>query len=373
MGTVLIFSQIPLLLFLLIGGVVVDRLPRIRIMFASDILSGLVISFVAIFSWFELLQIWHIYVASIIFGFVEAFFFPAYQAVIPQITPSHLLTSANSLNGLSQRLTGIIGPALGAALVAAGGTSMTFALDALSFFISAVCLLPLLRLTIDPNPQKAEPSEAVGNRENSAKATLKQGFIDLLEGFKLVVRIPWIWITILLFGFINIMEAGPRAVALPFLIKDDLGADVELLGLLGSATSLGFVAGMVWLGQYVRLHRRGLLAYLSVFVSGSVLLPFALKLPVPILVGATFIGGIAASVFALIWTHTLQEMVPGNMLGRVYSIDALGSFVLLPIGFALAGWGTELLGAPTVFLIGGAGTILLVLLGLSHPAIRQLD
>jgi len=96
MGTVLIFSQIPLLLFLLIGGVVVDRLPRIRIMFVSDVLSGLVIAFVAVFAWFDLLQIWHIYIASMIFGFVEAFFFPAYQAVIPQITPPELLISANS-------------------------------------------------------------------------------------------------------------------------------------------------------------------------------------------------------------------------------------------------------------------------------------
>ena len=97
------------------------------------------------------------------------------------------------------------------------------------------------------------------------------------------------------------------------------------------------------------------------------------QLPVPVLVASMFISGIASSVFALIWTHTLQEMVPGKMLGRVYSIDALGSFVLLPIGFALAGWGTDLLGAPRVFLIGGIGTILLVLLGLSHPAIRNLD
>src|SRR5512142_426451 len=149
MGTVLIFSQIPLLLFLLIGGVVVDRLPRIRIMFSSDLLSGLVITFVAVFAWLNLLQIWHIYMASMLFGFVEAFFFPAYQAVIPQITPSEVLTSANSLNGLSLRLTGIIGPTLGAALVAAGGTALTFGLDALSFFISAVCVLPILRARLD--------------------------------------------------------------------------------------------------------------------------------------------------------------------------------------------------------------------------------
>ena len=372
MGTVLVFSQIPLLLFLLIGGVVVDRLPRIRIMFVSDILSGLVIAFVAVFSWLELLQIWHIYIASMLFGFVEAFFFPAYQAVIPQITPSELLISANSLSGLSQRVTGIVGPALGAALVAGGGTSLTFGLDSLSFFISAIFVLPLLRSKLD-KIQRQEEMVGTANRQRSAKEALKQGFTDLRDGFRLVMTVPWIWITILIFGFVNIMEAGPRAVAMPFLIKEDLGADVQLLGLFGSAASLGFVVGMIWLGQYVRLHRRGLLAYLSVIVTGAALLPFAFKLPIPILVVSMFISGLSTSVFALIWTHTLQEMVPGELLGRVYSIDALGSFVLLPIGFSLSGWATDLFGAPTVFLIGGLGTMALVSLGLLHPAIRNLD
>ena len=73
MGTVLILSQVPMLIFLLVGGVVVDRLPRIRIMFIADALSGFVIAFVAVFAWLNLLQIWHIYIASVIFGLVEAF------------------------------------------------------------------------------------------------------------------------------------------------------------------------------------------------------------------------------------------------------------------------------------------------------------
>jgi MFS family permease len=372
MGTVLIFSQVPMLIFLLIGGVVVDRLPRIRIMLSSDVLSGLVITFVAVFSWLNLLEIWHIYIASIIFGFVEAFFFPAYQAVIPRITPPELLISANSLNGLSQRVTGIVGPALGAALVAAGGTSLTFGLDALSFFISALCVLPMLRSNLD-KVQAQEEASGTGVEKGSAKDAFKRGFTDLREGFKLVMTIPWIWITILLFGFVNIMEASPRAVAMPFLIKEDLGADVKLLGILGSAASLGFVVGMLWLGQYTRLHRRGLLGYLSIVATGAALLPFAFKLPIPILIASMFVSGMFTSVFALIWTHTLQEMVPGQMLGRVYSIDALGSFVLLPIGFSLSGWATDRFGAPTVFLIGGLSTIALVLLGLIHPAIRKLD
>lgn len=372
MGTVLVFSQVPMLVFLLIGGVVVDRLPRIRVMFIADVISGLTITSVAVFSRLDILELWHIYLASLIFGFVEAFFFPAYQAVIPTIAPQDQLVSANSLNGLSQRVTGIIGPSLGAALVAVGGTSIAFALDALSFFISAAFVFPILRSNLEKR-QKQTEEEAVLKARMPVGKGIKQGFADLRDGFKFVLTVPWIWISILLFGFINVTEAGPRAVALPFLISDELGAGVDLLGWLGSATSLGFVIGMLWLGQYVRLHQRGLLGYLAVMLQGVLLLPFAFKLPVPILIGSMFIFGLASSVFALIWAHSLQEMVPGALLGRVFSIDALGSFVLLPIGFALSGWLTELIGAPTVFLFGGIGTILLTGLGLLHPAIRRLD
>lgn len=370
MGTVLVFSQIPMLIFLLIGGVVVDRLPRIRVMFASDILSGLAVSFIAVFSWLNILEIWHIYVASMVFGFVEAFFFPAYQAVIPTITRPNLLVSANSLNGLSQRVTGIVGPALGAALVALGGTSMAFGLDALSFFVSAMFVLPILRSNIE---KILKPSGQIGGERTSFAQSVRRGLQDLREGFRFVLTVPWIWISILLFGFINITEAGPRAVAMPFLVNDNLNAGVELLGWLGSAISLGYVFGMILLGQFVRLHRRGLLGYLAVMLEGALLLPFAFLLPVPILILSALIMGFCASVFGLIWTTSMQELVPGPLLGRAFSIDALGSWILLPIGFGLSGWLTELFGAPTVFLMGGLGTILLTGLGLLHPAIRKLD
>jgi DHA3 family tetracycline resistance protein-like MFS transporter len=84
-------------------------------------------------------------------------------------------------------------------------------------------------------------------------------------------------------------------------------------------------------------------------------------------------GGMSISVFGLIWTNSLQELVPREMLGRVASIDALGSYVLLPIGYGITGWATDLIGAPLVFVIGGTLTVILALLGLLHPAIRNLD
>ena len=84
-------------------------------------------------------------------------------------------------------------------------------------------------------------------------------------------------------------------------------------------------------------------------------------------------GGFVISIFSLIWTNSLQELVSRELLGRVASIDALGSFVLLPIGYGISGWATDLIGAPLVFLIGGGLTALLALLGLTNRSVRELD
>jgi predicted MFS family arabinose efflux permease len=261
---------------------------------------------------------------------------------------------------------------IGAGLVAAGGTPLAFGIDALSFFVSALCIWPVLRARLYESASRANISEA-GTKPMSIKQVIKQGFVDLREGWDAVITVPWIWITILIFGILNIMEGSPRAVALPFLIKDDLGADVAVLGFFGSSFSVGYVLSALWLGQYKRLRYRGPLGYIAVMINGFMLLLFGLKFPIPVLVAAMFIYGVCFNIFGLVWTNTLQEMVPNDKLGRVYAFDSLGSWVLLPIGFALAGWATDLVGAPTVFMVGGCGTILMTLVGLSHPAVRNLD
>jgi MFS family permease len=103
------------------------------------------------------------------------------------------------------------------------------------------------------------------------------------------------------------------------------------------------------------------------------LLIFGLPVPLTVLLLAALINGAALEVEGLIWTNMLQEIVPGERLGRVASIDSLGSFALLPIGYAIAGWATEQLGAAPVFAIGGGLTAVVALLALAHPAIRTLD
>jgi len=373
MGAVLVFSSVPMLIFLLVGGVATDRLPRLRVMFTSDTLSGIVVAFVALLAFTGQLQVWHIYLASITFGLVRAFFLPAYTATIPEITPKELLTSANSLTSISQPAAGVIGPAVGAAIVALRGTPPAFGLDALSFFISAGCVLPILRA--NPAFNRAPAASQAGERESPRDGGkgLRSVVDDFVDGLKTVLGSPWLWISISIFSLINVTMDGPDNVSLPFLIKENLHAGVGTLGLFTSMTSAGFAAGAVWLGSYARIRRRGPLLYLGILFTGFSLASFGLSVFIPFLAVAAFLGGLCISLGSLIWTNSLQELVPRQLLGRVSSIDALGSFVLLPIGYGIVGWATDRIGPPSIFLIGGAATSLLALLALSHPVIRGLD
>ena len=80
MDTVLICSTVPMLVFLLLGGALVDRWPRLPVMLLSDLLRGLAVGLIAALAFVNLLQVWHIYIISLIFGLVDAFFQPAYRA-----------------------------------------------------------------------------------------------------------------------------------------------------------------------------------------------------------------------------------------------------------------------------------------------------
>jgi MFS family permease len=193
------------------------------------------------------------------------------------------------------------------------------------------------------------------------------------EGLATVLASPWLWVSILVFGFINVTDAGPRNIALPFLIHDHLGLGVEALGLVASAFSAGSIAGAVAIGRLRRIRRRGPLAYGAIALGGLMIACYGLAPSLVFLVGCAFVYGLCFSAVGLVWTNTLQEMVPPDKLGRVSSIDALGSFVLMPAGFAAAGWLTDSIGPVRVFLLGGAATIGLALLGLLHRGVRSLD
>ena len=358
MGMVLFFSLLPMVLFLLVGGVVVDRLPRARVMLASDAASGLVVAFVSALAFAGRLEVWHVYVASLLFGLVEAFFYPAYAAMVPEVTPPTCFRAPIRSPGLlPSRVTGVLGPALGAVIVARGGTPLAFACDGASFFLSAAFLLPLVRVATRPRAPKSHASAVA----------------ELAEGLRYVTSSTWLWLTIALFALVNVTAFGPTAVALPFLVKQNLGAGVQALGWITSMGSVGSILMALSLGRWARLRLRGMLGYLSTVIQGLVLMLAGLAFSVPWVAALAVVNGAMVTVFGLIWTNLIQEFVHREMLGRVSSIDALGSYVFLPLGYAAAGWLTDAIGPPAVFYLGGGLTVAIALIGLAVPAIRRLD
>lgn len=357
MGTVLICSDVPMLVFLLLGGALVDRWPRLPVMMLSDLVRGLAVGVMAALAIANLLQVWHIYIISLIVGMVDAFFQPAYRASVPEIVPVDHLPSANSLTSLSGEISGIIGPAMGAGMVALGGTPSAFALDALSFFVSVACLLPIIRLSGSPRT------------EESAGSMLR----DVRAGLGTVFGTPWLWVTIAVAGISNITYAGPMGVALPFLIKNHLHAQVGVLGLFYTSMSLGAVLAAFWLGRYTRVRKRGLKLYGVWMLIGIMVVLIGLQISIPGVLIAAFVIGGANTALGLIWVNTLQEQIPRELQGRVSSVDFLGSSLLAPVGYAVGGWATELLGPALIFIVGGILQTGLIGLGLLHPKVRALD
>jgi predicted MFS family arabinose efflux permease len=361
MSTIFIFASVPMLVFLLAGGVAGDRYPRARVMLLSDTLRGLLIGFVAVLAFTHRLEVWHIYVISLWFGIVGAFFGPAYRALVPEIVSRELLPSANGLMILSLQLADIFGPALGAFIVSISNSATAFTLDCLSFVISALCIAPVVRLTLTAQPAKER----------------KSVLHDFREGVDVVRKSSWLLITIVIASLANITLSAPFAIALPFLIKRSLHGGVGSLGLIYSMLAAGSIGGTIlgtiWLERNSGLRARGLFAYSLWIAGGLFIVVFGLPVTIYAIAPAALFVGAAFAIPELIFINTLQELIPGKLLGRVMSIATLGSIGLVPVGSALVGWATDHVGAPTIFLLSGILTALLAAMALMHPVIRNLD
>jgi MFS family permease len=378
MGIVVTASAIPRILFLLFGGVVADRLPRRLVMLWSDTGRALVVLLIATLAWLHLLQLWHLIVLSFIFGFVDGFFIPAYQSIPPQLVPGEDLASANALNELSQHGSQLLGPLLGATCVALVGPASAFGLDGLTFVASAFCLLfmyaPAKTQTQGNNPSsEATPAKA----KTASMWSPRSIFKDMGEGLKYVTSSTWIWVTIVVSALGNIVLVAPLVVALPKLIHDAYHTGVWLLGAIGAASATGAILAVLIVGQLKQIRWRGIKAYLSLVGSSLALIIIGIQLPqgseAVIAIGAGLILGFGFGFFNVIWFIVLQQMIPADKLGRVSSIDMMGSLCLTPVGYVVGGILTDHIGPRLVFVVCGILSILLHLAALTVRGIRQLD
>jgi MFS family permease len=217
-------------------------------------------------------------------------------------------------------------------------------------------------------PEALAPAAAVP--ASAASPNWKE---DFKEGIAVLRSHPWLWITIITFSFFNICYAGVTSILIPWLFKVHHGWPPYVYGLAVTCSGAGaIVAGLLYSLRQKWTHR-GIMAYGGIIIScfALFLMPF---IPNAAAAVALFtVEGFGLMLFGLIWEISLQELVPQEAFGRVASLDLLGSFALLPVGYILVGWLADLIGGiPTIAIFSGLG-LLCAALVLSIPAIRKFQ
>jgi MFS family permease len=342
-----------MLVFLLLGGAIVDRVPRRRVILASDFLSGTVTLIVAGLGMTGTLRIEHLYVAAAGFGLTSAFFNPAMTAIIPELIPPEVLLPGNALRGLSRQISRVGGPIAGGLIVASAGPPLAFGVDAASFFASFVALWLARPPTREPPPS----APLLG---------------QVREGLEFTFSMPWLWITIFLFAVVNIGLEFPLVIALPLLVRDVLRADAAVYGAIGTLVGIGEACGTFLSGQ-IRVRRTGVAMYAWATVSGIAVAGFGLVPTLPAIFVFAFIQGAALVGFGILWDTSLQRHVPQHLLARVSSVDLFGAILLGPVAPLIFAALVERVGAAGTFVIGGASSALLCVCALGVRSIRELE
>lgn len=352
LGLVLAAHSLPMVVFLLAGGVIADRLGRTLVIQGSNVLSALSQGTLAALLLAGHAELWHFVALSAFNGTVSAVSLPALAGLVPQLVPHEQLQPANVLVSMSRSALAILGPSVAATLVVTVGPGWALAVDAAAWAGSAALLRPL-RI----------PPRARASVEPSVLAELR-------EGWTYVRSTTWLWVVVLAFAVLNAIHEGGLNTLGPVLAKESaIGA--HGWGLIMSAQAVGLLLMSLVLMRFT-LQRPLLWGMLGVALFGLPMVVMGLVAQtVPVLVVAV-LAGMGIEVFGLGWNLAMQEHVPGEMLSRAYSYDMLGSFVAMPAGPILVGPLAGVFGVQEVLLVGGLVYLVVALLVLLSPAVRTL-
>jgi predicted MFS family arabinose efflux permease len=302
---------------LVFGGVLSDRLPRNLVLVGASGIQGVAQAMTAAIVLSGGASIGLIVAFQALYGIGAGFVVPAEVGLVPQTVSEGRLQQANALQGMSRNIVGVLGPAVGGVLVALGSPGSALAIDAVSF---GVCALLLARIMLAPR----------------VAAAAREGyFSELRSGWKEFTSHTWLWSTVGIFGLSNMFYVGSFFVLGPEIANTEYGGAGAWAVIL-SAGGVGAVLGSL---VAIRVRpSRPLLA--SVFAPLPMILSLvglALAWPVWAIALGSLLGGAGLSVHLTLWFTVFQREIPEHAQSRVSSYDALGSFVLIPVGMALVG------------------------------------
>ena len=350
LGLVLAARTIPMVLFLLVGGVVSDRFSRSTVVRTANVLSALTQGTVAYLVISGHAELWMLIVLEAANGTVAAFTMPAMEGIVPQLAPRSHLQQANALLSFSRAGLNVVGPTVAALMVAGVGSGWALAFDAATWLAAA---LLLTRVALPP-------------RRRTEDASMLR---ELREGWSVFTGHTWLWVVVAGFGVMNAIHMGAWFTLGPALARETIG--VRGWGLVLSAESVGLLL-MTLVMLRVRLQRPLLAGMLGMSVFALPLFMLGLDPHVLPLVVAAFVAGAGVEVFSTGWSVSMQEHIDERVLSRAYSYDALGSFVAMPLGQILYGPLGDAFGYRPVLLVSGVVYVATVLLVLSSRSVRDL-
>jgi MFS family permease len=346
--------------FLLTGGVISDRADRRRVLILADVVRAAALLAMGVLSVTGVVEIWHLVVLSVFMGIGEAFFGPAFGAIVPDLVSAELLVQANALQQLVQQAAAkLLGPALGGFVVALIGAGPAFLVDAGTFVLSALCVAAL----------KAR-SRAV-ERARSARNELR-------EGLAFVRQEPWLWSTLIAASLSLLFFLGPLEVLLPYVIRNDLGGGAAGFGAVLAAAGAGAIAVSLVLSQRGVPRRYLTFMYAIWAVATLPLIGYAVGTALWqfILLGAFY--GACETGGMVVWGTLMSTRVPPDLRGRVHSLDWFVSIGLTPVSFALTGPLSKAIGIDATFVLAAivpavAMVVLYVVAGLRRDEERYPD
>ncbi len=332
-------AMVPLIVLSPAAGSLADRHPRRRIMVGADVMRIGTSAALA-------LAVLHEGTPLIVIGALtataaagEAMFTPAFTASLRQLLPPEELAAGNAMNLANSAAGGLVGPALGGALVAWVGAGDVLVLDAVTFLASA---LLVATAAIPPHPTRTEP----GDTETAAERE---------SGWQILRRLPEVRGLTALAAVLNLCTA-PTSVLLVTLVVDRLHRDATVYGLLDACVAAGMLAGVALTSTLSSRQPRpamlaGLTALgLSFVLVGLVAEPWWSATMFTI----TGLGLVLTNSFLL---TRLQTIVTPDQQGRVFGVAGALANGLRPIGLAAAGPLVGAVGPALSYTICGTGML----------------
>lgn len=349
MSVVGVSWSLPMVVFLLLGGVVSDRFDRRSVMIASDVVRGAAVASIGALSIADALELWHVWVLIGVYGAGEAFFGPAFGAIVPDIVPKAQLVAANSLEQLVRPATfQLVGPALGGLAIAAlgGDVGYVFLADAATFAFSAACLTAMRARSV----RVLDP----GERPSALR--------EIAEGLRFVRSQTWCWATLAMAALVLLCYIGPFDVLLPYVVKNELGGGADDLGLVFAVGGVGAIMASLLMAQRGLPRRHMRFMYVAFGLEAGALALYAFATEAWHAMAVAMFASACATSGMVVWGTLMHALVPAHLQGRVRSLDWLVSIGLVPLSFAITGPMAETIGVDTTLIgagvLGAAGCLL---------------